>query len=405
MIKTMTKTKLMSLLVISAVVMLIGDFVKDVLTVHDARSFPRNGDALPASAEVLQARSVSVGCVPVICSVHYDQLASAFLWAHRGRLHAPNLGSTEEDGCIDASAGVMGALLNEGISNFDVDIVNSDSNSNFWVAHPTAWDQCRHNNSFQTLPSFLHGIRSHFAAARPHIQASTFPTVSMEPKFRNRTLLLRLIETVSESIYTPICQLDPGPGVTNTHLFLRVAIVVHNVEALRFVTGHLKRIQSETDLRHKSVYGISSKSPLLTVALAYRSQLLSPSDYVWTELSAQRVQRQQIELLEVATGYNKRTPSTSSPTFLYIKKFHMPDVALLLAYPAPISSLSTNQSVNSENRVKGLRLQPEVVTWVVDEPSELCAALAGGADAVISNEPVLLLKYLQLMHRKECHSL
>jgi hypothetical protein len=274
---------------------------------------------------------------------------------------------------------------------------------------------------------FLDAIKAHFASAPSssslrgqgeRILDRIFPSVSIEPKFHDRKYLLKLIEEAHKNILVPI----RAPS----H-FLRVAVVVHNTAALHLVSRHLKLLQTAAAATITTT-GADTALPLLTVALAYRSQLIAPSDYVWTARSGDRVARQ-IAQFHHQHHQQEQQQEQQQEHDMYVKKLHMPDVVQLLAHapPPPLppallsSSYSSSLSLSLEQgqgqeeqqrarreRWKGeviikKREQPEVVAWVVDEPKQLCAALAGGADAVISNNPLLLLAYLQETHRKKCH--
>ena len=386
--KSTQMTRFLSVFLVLVVAVMICQYIKDVVTLFDDHKI----------------RGYSINeCIPKICSVEYNNLAKSFLWSHRGHYEYFNSSRAGND-CTDATLEAMSALLSSGISNFDVDVINvaesEPTMDKLVVAHPTLWKRCHRNNTqgkvslghFHSVESFLNLIKSHFSTSEKFSSSeNVFPTVSIEPKFQNRNLLSRLIRITYDSISAPIQRYHEGMG----YMLLRVAIVVHNVDTLHFVSSELRRFQrgaaermNKSELQHLETSG-KHHLPLLTVALSYRSQLLKPDDYVWTSLSTDRVWRQKHGVEE---------------NLFYIKKFHMPDVALLLSHSSYSMDKSVANQVTSNDVHARMRFRSEIVAWVVDEPMQLCAALGKGADAVISNAPILLLNFLKNVHKKHCDS-
>ena len=340
-------TKTLSMLLLVAAVLFIWQFLKDV-------SLPERKDRLKENTRMgTQNINIEEICLKKICSVEYDLLAASFIWSHRGHYSlADSGGSDRQEGggsnmCDDATNSSMESLLQAGISNFDVDITiaqNIEQGNGvvpeFIVAHPTAWKNCTAvRNRFQSLQQFIQGIKSHFATSLTHKRL--FPTVSIEPKFSNRKSLLQLVDAAYGLISSPFRHSD------NEFYFIRIAIIVQNVDSLHFVSDHLRRLQMR---KKDAMRTLSGSFPLLTVALSYRSQLLAPEDYTWTAVSADRIRRQRNEIIAQQQQLWEKSKHSErqrirDDLYLYVKKFHMPDVELVFSH-------SDESSISSKSRTR-----------------------------------------------------
>lgn len=278
-----------------------------------------------------------------VCSFKPAELSS-FIWSHRA--HYPD-NPLYNDGSMQS----LQALLNAGITNFDIDISTKDGI--FYVAHPSllsniSSDLKKWEKDILTLPSFLEKIGKHhrIKSIISNLNALTLrplqPFITCEPKFTDPKLWEELIMILQSSQYLPA-----------SHL----AIIVSSPDQKTLV---------------ESIMDSYPHAPKIAIAIAYRSIPKTPNDFIWKDTEMALFRSQPMDL--------------DSP-YQYL---HMPDVKLMTTtFKNPIGRSFHKPLIR-------------IVPWLVDTPEGLLESLNHSVDGIISNNPIDLLHFLEDKYKREC---
>jgi hypothetical protein len=351
--------------------------------------------------------------IKTLCSYNHHDLPS-IIWSHRAH-HSSHQ--------IDGSKLALGALLQAGIRNFDVDVSckaeSIGSPCEYIIAHPSVLSinegNIDHNMQLQTVEAFLGQVFTHCQGKN---ELSKLPPTTAR-------LLLPLI-TLEMKFSEPERQIAFVQHVQKLPLADHVAIIGTNPRMFVSLVPHLT---------HSGL------------AAAYRSKPLSTQDFTWPNSSAMEwkvavdghisaffslvpppliiIGRSKINVTD-ATGLPENTEQIatlvagsqtievdnqrqSGKPFLQV---YMPDVKLLKnrlhwRMTQDESSQRMEQKLPTpmlpqENVELKARRDSLVVTWVVDSEAEMWTSLANKVDGVISNRPVPLLEALLHAHKLYC---
>ena len=269
-----------------------------------------------------------------------DQLSS-FVWSHRGHFSGRE---------VDASRSAQQALISANVFNFDVDVSFADDV--FYVAHPSKLNKfttpSQRGDSLQTVEAFLTTlgeVRAPWSSTNRTLVVSPF--VTLEPKFEETKLWLRLLEQLSRGVGN----LSPA----NT------ALVVNEPSQLRLI---------------EEFFRDRPDASAISVAIAYRSLPKTSADYSWS---------QDIEGAEAAArccGLKQHSRR--------LRQVYMPDVKLVAELP---SRFRFRRKSGSNSLL---------VPWLVDTEEDLMLALRQRVSGVVSNAAPALLASLRSRFDELC---